>query len=80
MWQSIKEFKDNRERNFNARIQNCLEKAFYNLIQTENKRVKIRLNFRKYVLSTKISQKSRKYHDQEPDKAEGNLTSCTVQQ
>lgn len=79
MWQSIKEFKDSRERNFNARTQNCLEKALYKLTQTENKRVKIRLNFRKYVLSTKVSRKSKKYN-QEPDKAEGNLTSCTIQQ
>lgn len=54
-----KEFKDSRERNCNARIQNCLEKAVYKCIQTENKRVKIRLNFRKYVLSTKANQKSR---------------------
>lgn len=54
-----KEFKDSRERNCSTRIQNCLEKAGYKCIQTENKRVKIRLNFRNCVLSTKVNQKSR---------------------
>lgn len=75
MWQSKKKkFKDSTERNCNARIQNCLEKAVYKCIQTENKRVKINLNF-----STKVNQKSKKYHNQEQDKAGENLTSFTIQ-
>ena len=40
-------------------IQNHLKKALYKLFQTENRKMKIRLNLRKYVLPIKIRLKKR---------------------
>ena len=41
-------------------MQGHLEKTLYKLVQTENRKMNIRLKLRKYVLPIKISLKKRK--------------------
>jgi len=48
------------QRKQRQKLQGHLEKTLYKLVQTENRKMNIRLKLRKYVLPIKISLKKRK--------------------